>query len=328
VTGGLSERGAVLTLYALAAVSGVVAIVTRGAGFYTGLVLVLTLALAMLILGVSLARIAVYKKAPGRRPSGMPVALPGSSYYRHAANAGINTVLLFVSYYAAYAFRFGSDGALSAPAFVQSLPVVFGAKMLALGLFGTYRSVWRYTDSRDLGLLVLASTAGSVLTVLVVLFTFEFTGYARAVFVLDWVLFTSLLAASRLSLRALSEMLRPGSPGGIRVLIYGAGDAGVSLLQELRRNPKHGRTVVGFLDDDPLKHRTRVQGLRVFSGLEGLWRSIRVSGAQEVIIAISDASDEQVARITSLCGDAGVPVSEFDISVSIAGVSARLDRVT
>jgi len=324
VTGGLSERGAVFTLYALAALSGGLAIATRGASLYTGIVLLLALALAMVILGVSLARVAVYKKdvdgaAARRRPN-----LPGASYYRHAANAGINVTLIFVSCYAAYTFRYGTDAALQEATFVQVLPIVFGAKMLALGLFGTYRSVWRYTDSRDLAALVLASTAGSALAVLIVLFAYGFAGYSRVVFVLDWILFTTLLAGSRLSLRALSDILRPVSRGAIRVLIYGAGDEGVALLQELRRNPKHGRTAVGFLDDDPLKKRTRIHGLSVFGGLEDLSKAVATTAAQEVLLAIGDASDERLSELLERCTARQIPVHRFEVVVSTAGIGAEL----
>jgi UDP-GlcNAc:undecaprenyl-phosphate GlcNAc-1-phosphate transferase len=329
VMAGLSERAAVFSLYALAAVSGTIAIFTRDMSFYSGLLLLLTLALVMLILGVSLARIAVYKHPPAARAAGVWLrVLPGATYMRQAANAAINAVLVCVSFYAAHAFRIGTSDALTDSALVVSLPVVFGAKMLALGVFGTYRSVWRYTDSRDLAAIVLASTAGSAAAILVLLFADRFAAAARPVFVLDWFLFTALLAGSRLSLRALSEMLRPGPSGAIRVLIYGAGDAGVALLQELRRNPRFNRSVVGFLDDDPMKQRTKIQGLKVLGGVDDIKRAIRVAAPQEIIIAMSAATDEQIALVRNVCEEAGVGVRRFDLSLSMSGVDARLDRVT
>ncbi len=329
VTAGLTERSAVFTLYALAAISGAVAIATRGAGLYAGLLFLLVLGMAMLILGVSLARIAVYKTEPAAPDRRLRLPLtPGAAYVRPAATATINLALVFMSYYAAYAFRFGTEGTLGDPTFVESLPVVVSAKMLALGLFGTYRRVWRYTDSRDLTALVSASTVGSVIALVVVLFAYQFDGYARSVFVLDWILFTTMLAASRLSLRALSEMLRPVPSGATRVLVYGAGEAGVSLLQELRRNPRHGRTVVGFCDDDPMKRHTRIQGLQVFGGLAALPAALAESGAEELVIAVSEVPAETLAQIQTVCETTGVRMSRFDISVSMAGVDARVDPLT
>jgi UDP-GlcNAc:undecaprenyl-phosphate GlcNAc-1-phosphate transferase len=243
--------------------------------------------------------------------------LPGAPFLRQVANAAINTTLVLVSFYATYAFRYGTDGVFREPSFIASLPIVFGAKMAALGFFRTYRSVWRYTDSRDLAALAAASTVGSVAAVLIVLFVYQFQGFSRSLFVLDWLLFTSLLAASRLSLRALSEMLRPRPAEATRVLIYGAGDAGVSLSQELRRNQALGRTAIGFIDDDLLKQRTRIQGLPVLGGIDQLTTLLSSSNVEEVILAASDLPNERVEHVRATCAAVNVAVNRFGMSVTV-----------
>ncbi len=45
-----------------------------------------------------------------------------------------------------------------------------------------------------------------------------------------------------------------------RVLIVGAGSAGVSLVQEMQRNPQLGLYPVAFIDDDPQKQNLRMRG--------------------------------------------------------------------
>jgi FlaA1/EpsC-like NDP-sugar epimerase len=118
-------------------------------------------------------------------------------------------------------------------------------------------------------------------------------------------------------------------PGGsTRVLIYGADDAGVSLSQELRRHAGYERLVAGFIDDDPLKRRTRIQGLPVIGGIDDLPAALRDAAIEEVIVASADATDAEIDRIRAICADAGVAVSRFDINVSMAGVDARLGRLT
>jgi UDP-GlcNAc:undecaprenyl-phosphate GlcNAc-1-phosphate transferase len=323
VMAGMSERSAVFFLYALAAVSGLAAILTRGTSLFLGLAILVTLGLAMLILGVTLSRVSVDAGSEPTRAALLEV-LPGMAYVRQLATAAISSVLVLLSYYSAYAFRLGTDEALGAPALTESLPVVFICKMLALAVFRTFRSVWRYTDSRDLIALVAASTVGSALSLLVVLFVFEFTGYSRSIFVLDWLLFTGLLAGSRLSLRALTEILRPVPTAAVRVLVYGAGDAGVALLQELRRNTSLGRSVVGFLDDDPSKRHTRVQGLPVLGGVDELGEMLGPTAVQEVIIATTTLAGDRLARVRETCDDASVAVRQFRIGVRGVGVEADL----
>ena len=49
-------------------------------------------------------------------------------------------------------------------------------------------------------------------------------------------------------------------------LIYGAGEAGVTLLREIQRNPKLPYRVRGFLDDRRDKKDVRILGVPVLGG--------------------------------------------------------------
>jgi UDP-GlcNAc:undecaprenyl-phosphate/decaprenyl-phosphate GlcNAc-1-phosphate transferase len=317
VTAGLSERKAVLMLYALAAVSGALAVVTRGAGLRVGLALLAALAVAMLILGVTLARIKIYPVQETAPPGGVLLrASPGLPYVRQIATAGIDGLLVLLSYYAAYVFRHGTAVRLADPLMLQTLLVVFSCKMAVLALLGANRRVWRYTNSHDLMALAVASTIGSALFVpaLLLLDRSAWDGNG-GVFVLDWLLFTGLLAASRLSLRGLSEILRPAPVTGARVLIYGAGDAGVALLHELRNNTALARVVVGFVDDDALKQRTRVQGLPVLGGAATLVEVLARHRVQELIVATRKLPPERLGEIQQTCEAAGVSLSRFQVAI-------------
>ena len=308
VKAGLSPRLAVLTLYALAAIAGFVGFTTRGANFRVGLALLGALSVVMFILGVTLSRIRIY--ADGSAPAGgVPLQrAPGLPYVRQVAIVAIDGVLVILSYYAVHSTWFGSGDVVDSR-LLQSLPIVFSCKMAALALFRGHVRMWRYTNTHDLIALVQASTVGSVLAVLATLFLHNFVGYSRAVFALDWILFSALLASSRLMLRGLSEVLRPGPDAGTRVLIYGAGNGGVALLEKLRRNADLGRIVIGFLDEDIVKQRTRVQGLPVFGGVRALPSILNRRNVGEVIISTTKLSPERVSQVRAACEAAGVPVS-------------------
>ena len=49
-----------------------------------------------------------------------------------------------------------------------------------------------------------------------------------------------------------------------RALIYGAGEAGVMLLREVRANPTIGYKICGFVDDDPAKTGRSIHRVKVF----------------------------------------------------------------
>ena len=80
---------------------------------------------------------------------------------------------------------------------------------------------------------------GVGVSVLAVVFTYQFEGYSRSVFVIE-------------------EFLRHSPDDFSRVVIYGAGDGGVLALREIVNNPALKRQARGFIDDDPSKQRTTI----------------------------------------------------------------------
>src|SRR5919205_1339647 len=148
----------------------------------------------------------------------------------------------------------------------STIPVLIFVKMSALLVTGVYRGIWRYISVDNLISYAKAVVAGSVASVLALLFAFRFEGFSRAVFVLDAMIFFMMLAGSRVAFRLFRQLIPAPSTGGRRVLIYGAGDAGELLLREMRNNLRLQYTPVGFVDDDPFKKGKMIHGLRVFGG--------------------------------------------------------------
>ncbi len=209
VTSGMSERQAVLFLYTIAASSGLIAIYTRRFGFSESLVAMVLFGLGMLSLGVYLGRVRVYPDV-GVVPDGRFVRLVSGFPTRGRwPRAVIDTGLIVLAYFVAYRLRFEQSFELHEYLFVQSLPVIIAAQMLAFGALRLYQGVWRYTSLPDLIRLVQGVTLGTGLSVLVIVYLYRFESYSRSVFILDWLLLIAFMACSRLSLRAFSELLRP-----------------------------------------------------------------------------------------------------------------------
>jgi UDP-GlcNAc:undecaprenyl-phosphate/decaprenyl-phosphate GlcNAc-1-phosphate transferase len=181
--------------------------------------------------------------------------------------------------------------------------------MLAFGALRLYQGVWRYTSLPDLIRLVQGVTLGTGLSVLVIVYLYRFESYSRSVFILDWLLLIAFMACSRLSLRAFSELLRPRAVQGQRVLIYGAGDGGVMVLREIRSNSTLNRIPAAFLDDDPRKQRTTVQGVPVLGGVDQLERLIDRYEIAEVILSSSKIDGARWALVDSVCQAHGIPVA-------------------
>ncbi len=301
---GLSERGAVLSLWAMALASGGVAVLSYRYGLpYTATLVGLLLA-GVVVLGAKLGLQRVYPERSAA--TGMVRVLVDFQFKKQVATVAIDAALVALAYYSAYVLRFEDTLAAELPLFTASLLIVLPCHVLMLGLFKTYQDSWRHTGLHDLLSLVGAATAGVALSVLVVLLLFRFEHYSRAVFVIHWLLVAAFLTASRVLFRALGELLRGESRRGPRTVIYGAGAGGVMVLREARANRTLDWTIIGFIDDDRAKQRTSVQGVPVLGTLEQVAPLLASGQVTQVVVSTESVPAERLDALQRLCADAGV----------------------
>jgi UDP-GlcNAc:undecaprenyl-phosphate GlcNAc-1-phosphate transferase len=319
---GLSPRRAVWMLYAFAGSSGFLAMVVRRFEYHTGIAMVLGFAVVLTLIGVYLAGVKVYDEAEVQAAREKPLVsfLVDLSYKRRIFEVLLDVLLVILAYYFSYVTLFGSElGAEVWRLFLSTVPVLICVKMMALLAAGVYRGIWRYISLDNLIVYAKAVAAGSVASVLVLLFAFRFEGFSRAVFVLDAMFFFLMLAGSRVAFRLFRQLVPAPTSGGRRVLIYGAGDAGELLLREMRNNLQLQYTPVGFVDDDPFKKGKVIHGLRVFGGNGHLRRICEEQQVEEVLISSSRIDDERVAQIRRDCEDAQITLKRMRIEIELVG---------
>ena len=319
---GLSERRAVWMLYAFAASSGLLAMLVRQFEYHTGIAMVAGFAVVLTLIGVYLAGVKVYDEAEVQAAREKPLVsfLVDLSYKRRIFEVLLDVVLVILAYYAAYVLIFGSELSREVwTLFLSTIPVLIFVKMTALLVSGVYRGIWRYISLDNLIVYAKAVVAGSVASVLALLFAFRFEGFSRAVFVLDAMIFFLMLAGSRVAFRLFRQLIPAPTTGGRRVLIYGAGDAGELLLREMRNNLQLQYTPVGFVDDDPFKKGKVIHGLRVFGGNGQLRRICEEQRVEEVLISSSKIDDENVRRILRDCEEARITLKRMRIEIELVG---------
>ncbi len=180
-------------------------------------------------------------------------------------------------------------------------------KSLAFRWFGLDRGWWRFVSVEDLARLGLANLSGSAAAA-VLIQALAPAGFPRSIYILDLVLCFLAVSGARVAVRVLCENITRAGPRqpAKRVAIYGAGEAGVMLLREIRSNPRLGLSVRGFLDDSPSKAGTRIQGVPVLGGGERLKEIAAQHDIAEVLIAIPSATGVQMTGILEHCRRAGV----------------------
>jgi FlaA1/EpsC-like NDP-sugar epimerase len=181
-------------------------------------------------------------------------------------------------------------------------------KLLLFRWFGLDRRSWRFFSTHDAIRLLQANVVGSLIS-LPLLFLLTPTGFPRSVPVLDLILCALFMGGfavvRRMALQ--KQSIGPASTSVSRpVVIYGAGQAGVSLLNEVRANPALGYDVIGFVDDDPMTAGMYVNNTLVLGAGVDLRSIAARNDVQEVLIAIPSASGDQMFTILQHCQAAGV----------------------
>jgi len=167
------------------------------------------------------------------------------------------------------------------------------APVLALPFFvrlGLYRAIFRYT-----GQAALQATALAVLLYGGVLFglllVMQWPGVPRSLGVLQPLLFLFLVGASRAVARLwLAGLGRGAHTLEGRLLIYGAGTAGVQTASALRLSRQFA--LLGFVDDDPAKVGRSINGVPVFAPDE-LPAIIAHQGVTDVLLALPSSSRDR-----------------------------------
>ncbi len=247
----------------------------------------------------------------------------------------IDAAIATVSFALAHVLRFdGWPPGLEDDRMFLVLPYLVVARLGANYLVGLYRRVWRYVSIPDA--VHLAGSVGLVSTILLTL-RLAFTGINPlltvpiGIIVIDFMLTTSLMLVARLVWRVTCEnaaRAKTESNGvRLRTLLVGAGDAGVMAAREIGRRRDLGLQVCGFVDDDPSKLKTVIQGVQVIGDTSDIPFITRTHRIDQVIIAMSNARRKTVRRILDLCEAAEVPVKIIPALYEILGNHVTVSNV-
>lgn len=224
----------------------------------------------------------------------------------------VATHLFFIVLAYTFAFLVRFDFSLPStflPVFFQTLPLVLVTKLATLYFFDLFRGLWRYVGIADILQILKASIAATVLFILANVFIRGSAPFPRSIYLIDFMLFFSLVVGIRLLTRLIKEQYRgsllPKDPA--RILIVGAGQTGVLVLKQYQGNPYAGK-IIGFIDDDEKKHHESILGVKILGGSRDISRVVQKFDVGEIILAIPSASGEQIRRVLSCCEATGVKI--------------------
>lgn len=252
----------------------------------------------------------------------------GDGQYR-GAQLAVDGAIILLSFALAFAIRY--EGSFSSDHLLQFLfwaPIMVSARLLLIRSLGVHRFIWRFVCLSDT--IVIARslawvTAGLLLLRWLYPVRAGFSYWLRlplGIIVPEFLLSLGGLITIRSLCRLAQERSDrlASKERRRRVLLYGAGRAGVMLAHELA---SHGDLdVVGFIDDDPGKCRSIIAGKRVLGVGAALSNLVRRGQIDEVMISIATPPPGMISRTLAECN--AIPVKTTIVPPAHEIISGRV----
>ncbi len=175
-----------------------------------------------------------------------------------------------------------------------------------------YRRYWLYAGVGDLTTVLIAIGLSTMVLVAFLVGANDILGQYdldmyRAVPLIAGLLTGLAVSGVRVGVRGVYHWSRRhGTVGGRRVLVVGAGEAGTMVVREMRANPELDMEPVAFVDDDPAKLGTQIQGLSVLGSCDLVPEIVDRYRIQRIIVAIPSAPLGRLQEVTNICEKTGV----------------------
>jgi len=217
----------------------------------------------------------------------------------------IDMLIVSGSVILAYLLRFNfSIPASELKPFPQVLGCILVIRALSFFIARSYAGIIRYTTTSDTLRVVVTILSGSVIFGLINIITYfvinRFFLIPFSIIIIDFLITCMAMIVFRLVVKiAFIELQRPERTQ-VNVIIYGAGEAGITAKRVLDRDVSTKYKLIAFLDDDPGKIGKKLEGIDIFSP-EKLNDLLELHSVEQLILAIQQFSAERKQELVDLC---------------------------
>ena len=180
----------------------------------------------------------------------------------------IDLGIVFVGLILAYLLRFNfkiPEGEIETFYFV--FPLVLGIRAITFLLGKTNRGMIRYTSSADAQRIFIITFIGSAIFILLNIVKFylidETFLVPFSIISIEFLSTIFLLVTFRLAVKQIYEEIKNSSKEVQKVVIYGAGEAGIITKRTLDRVTRVNNQVIAFLDDNAKKVGKKIEGVNI-----------------------------------------------------------------
>lgn len=209
----------------------------------------------------------------------------------------VNTFIL------SYLIRFNFSFSFDTSKLIVQLPIVAITALLSFLVIGSYKGIIRHSGVKDAVNVTFASLLLLFLLGGMVFLNHNFGFFSnltipRSIIVIHFLLNVIILIASRYLFKELYNFVMLGIVEiDTRVLIYGAGEAGMLTYSVLKNDKKNKVQIVAFMDDDKKKATKKLNGVTIYDAAKIDEQFIDVKAIDEIIISMQDIKSSRLLKI-------------------------------
>lgn len=184
------------------------------------------------------------------------------------------------------------------------IPFVLAVRALSFAVARTYAGIIRFTSTRDAQRIFITVFSGSVIFLASNIISFNISGrnlIPYSIVIIDFLATVFTLSAIRVFVKTLYMELRFPAREKKNVIIYGAGELGVTAKRALDRDAGTKYRVIAFADDDVNKRGKFLEGVRVHDSGKELDEMLASNEAEQMIFAISNIAPNRKKEIIEQC---------------------------
>lgn len=221
----------------------------------------------------------------------------------------IDLAIVLFSFQVSLVVRYNFDlTAIETQLMFEQSVVMFVAFGLSFLLFHSFSGVVRHTSVADAFKILKATSLATFGLAMMNMVIHRYTGGTNSVLaipvsilIIHFVFSTFLLVTSRFIFKAVYQALFDKGRQRVNVIIYGAGDAGMTTKNTFSADKNTQYHVVAFIDDNPTKQNKVIQGVKVYPSSILETDFVEKRDVQEVVLSIHNISNQRKREIVDLC---------------------------
>lgn len=174
-------------------------------------------------------------------------------------------------------------------------------KLIIFAFFKMYRSIWRYASVEELVNIVLAAIVSN----LAILSYTHLIGsnLPISVYIIATLFDMMFIGGARFCLRVVKLYMDKFNQdkNKKRIMIIGAGEAGVLVIKEYKNHPRLNSKPVALIDDDEYKQGRVIMGVPVVGKRDDILAQVEKLKIDEIILAMPSASKKDISSIVDIC---------------------------